>query len=93
MRAHQIMTKYVTTVTPHTSIEDAANIMLRCHLSGVPVVNDDGLLVGIVSESDFSGAVKSALNVNDRPFSDSSLALANWLLSSFMSGVARWKMS
>jgi CBS domain-containing protein len=53
MRAHQIMTKYVTTVTPHASIEDAANIMLRCHLSGVPVVNDDGLLIGIVSESDF----------------------------------------
>ena len=53
MRAHQIMTKYVTTVTPHTSIEDAANIMLRCHVSGVPVVNDDGSLIGIVSESDF----------------------------------------
>lgn len=53
MRAHQIMTKYVTTVTPHTSIQDAANIMLRCHVSGVPVVNDDGTLVGIVSESDF----------------------------------------
>jgi CBS domain-containing protein len=53
MRAHQIMTKYITTVTPHTSIEDAANIMLRCHLSGIPVVNDDGSLVGIVSESDF----------------------------------------
>lgn len=53
MRAHQIMTKYVTTVTPHTSIEDAANIMLHCHVSGIPVVNDDGTLVGIVSESDF----------------------------------------
>jgi len=47
------MTKYVTTVTPHTSIQDAANIMLRCHLSGLPVVNDDGVLIGIVSESDF----------------------------------------
>ena len=53
MRAHQIMTKYVTTVTPHTSIQDAANIMLRCHLSGLPVLNDDGSLMGIVSESDF----------------------------------------
>lgn len=53
MRAHQIMTKYVTTVTPHTSIQEAANIMLRCHLSGIPVVNDDGSLAGIVSESDF----------------------------------------
>lgn len=53
MRAHQIMTKYVTAVTPHTSIQDAANIMLRCHVSGVPVVDEDGSLVGIVSESDF----------------------------------------
>lgn len=53
MRAHQIMTKYVTTVTPQTPIETAANIMLRCHLSGLPVVTDDGSLVGIVSESDF----------------------------------------
>jgi CBS domain-containing protein len=53
MRAHQIMTKYVTTVTPHTSIEDAAGIMLQCHVSGIPVVNDDGSLAGIVSESDF----------------------------------------
>lgn len=53
MRAHQIMTKYVTTVTPHTSIQAAANIMLRCHLSGLPVVNDDGALVGILSQSDF----------------------------------------
>lgn len=53
MRAHQIMTKFVTTVTPHTSIQAAADIMLRCHLSGLPVVNDDGSLTGIVSESDF----------------------------------------
>jgi len=53
MRAHQIMTKDVITVTPHTSIQDAANIMLRCHLSGLPVVDDDGTLLGMVSESDF----------------------------------------
>jgi CBS domain-containing protein len=53
MRAHQIMTKYVVTVTPQTSIEDAANIMLRNHISGLPVVEADGKLVGIVSESDF----------------------------------------
>ncbi|NEU96150.1 CBS domain-containing protein [Bradyrhizobium uaiense] len=52
MRAHQIMTKNVVTVTPRTAIEDAANIMLRNHVSGLPVV-DGGKLVGIVSESDF----------------------------------------
>jgi CBS domain-containing protein len=53
MRAHQIMTKNVITVTPRTSIEDAANIMLRSHISGLPVMEANGTLVGIVSESDF----------------------------------------
>ena len=53
MRAHHIMTKDVITVTPHTSIEDAAKIMLRTHISGLPVLDDAGKLVGIVSESDF----------------------------------------
>jgi CBS domain-containing protein len=53
MRAHQIMTRDVITVTPHTSIEDAAKIMLRTHVSGLPVLDDAGRLVGIVSESDF----------------------------------------
>ena len=53
MRAHQIMTKAVISVTPHTSIEDAARIMLHNHISGLPVLDDDGTLLGIVSESDF----------------------------------------
>jgi len=53
MRAHQIMTKNVIAVTPHTSIQDAAKIMLQTHVSGLPVVDDAGRLVGIISESDF----------------------------------------
>lgn len=53
MRAHQIMTRDVITVTPGTTIQDAANIMLRSHISGLPVLDDAGRLVGIVSESDF----------------------------------------
>jgi CBS domain-containing protein len=53
MRAHQIMTRDVITVTPHTTIETAAKIMLRTHVSGLPVLDDAGKLVGIVSESDF----------------------------------------
>lgn len=53
MRAHQIMTKDVISVTPHTTIEEAAKIMLRTHISGLPVIDDAGRLVGIVSESDF----------------------------------------
>jgi CBS domain-containing protein len=53
MRAHQIMTRDVITVTPHTTIEAAAKIMLQTHISGLPVLDDAGNLVGIVSQSDF----------------------------------------
>ncbi|VIO72918.1 Hypoxic response protein 1 [Bradyrhizobium ivorense] len=53
MRAHQIMTKHVISVSPHTTILDAANIMLKCHLSGLPVLDEDGTLRGMVSEADF----------------------------------------
>jgi CBS domain-containing protein len=53
MRAHQIMTRSVITVTPDTSIIDAANIMLQRHVSGLPVVDVAGKLVGVVSEGDF----------------------------------------
>ena len=53
MRAHQIMTRPVVTVTPDATILEAANIMLQHHVSGLPVVDAAGKLVGIVSEGDF----------------------------------------
>jgi CBS domain-containing protein len=52
-RAHQIMTRPVITVTPETTIVEAANTMHRKHISGLPVVDAAGKLVGIVSEGDF----------------------------------------
>jgi len=53
MRAHQIMTRSVITVTPDATVLEAANLMLRYHVSGLPVVDTAGKLVGIVSEGDF----------------------------------------
>lgn len=53
MRAHQIMTRQVITTTPEASIAEAARVMLEHHISGLPVVNDVGQLVGIVSQGDF----------------------------------------
>src|SRR5437868_1750246 len=50
MRAHQIMTRDVITVTPDTAITDAARRMLDNHISGLPVVDNTGKLVGIVSD-------------------------------------------
>src|ERR1700730_18480386 len=53
MRTHQIMTRKVITVGIAASIVDAANIMLENHISVLPVVDEAGKLVGIVSQGDF----------------------------------------
>ena len=53
MRAHQIMTRKVVTVTPEQTVLQATNLMLKNHFSGLPVVDQAGSVVGIVSEGDF----------------------------------------
>ena len=53
MRAHQIMTRKVITVKADTPVLDAANLMLQHHISGLPVVDETGRLIGMVSEGDF----------------------------------------
>ena len=44
MRAHQIMTRTVITVSPEAGIVEAADIMLQRHVSGLPVVDAAGKL-------------------------------------------------
>ena len=52
MKVKDFMTCQVVTVTPETSILDAARLMLDHKISGLPVVSDGGRVVGIVSEHD-----------------------------------------
>jgi CBS domain-containing protein len=52
-RVGEIMTTPVVTVGPDDSARMAAEIMLRLHVSGLPVVDGHGLPLGVVSESDF----------------------------------------
>jgi CBS domain-containing protein len=47
------MTRHVITVDPDTPLLQAAKLMLQHHISGLPVVDRAGKLVGIVSEGDF----------------------------------------
>jgi CBS domain-containing protein len=53
MRVRDIMTSPVTTVTPDTPVREALRVMLDRRISGLPVVDDVGMLVGLVSEGDF----------------------------------------
>jgi CBS domain-containing protein len=52
MKARDIMVSQVVTVTPGTTVRDAAKLLLEHRISAVPVVNEQGNLVGIVSEGD-----------------------------------------
>jgi len=46
------MSTKVVTVSPETSVRDIATLMIGKHVSGLPVLNDNGTLVGMVSEGD-----------------------------------------
>src|SRR3974377_2135710 len=52
MKARDVMTLAVFTVKPTTSIKDVACLFMERRISAVPVVDDLGKIVGIVSEGD-----------------------------------------
>lgn len=52
MQAHEIMTKAVVSVRPETSVRDIAALMTDKRVSGVPVLAEDGTVLGIVSQTD-----------------------------------------
>lgn len=52
MKVADVMTTPVVTVGPEASWKHVAELMLDDRVSGVPVTNDDGLLLGIVTEAD-----------------------------------------
>lgn len=53
MKVRDVMTSRVVTIGPDATVRDAAQIMLEKRISGLPVVDSGGALVGIVTEGDF----------------------------------------
>jgi CBS domain-containing protein len=52
MKARDVMVSPVVTVKPSATVKEVAKVLLESRISGVPVVEDQGKLVGIVSEGD-----------------------------------------
>jgi CBS domain-containing protein len=52
MNVAEIMTHPVISVTPETTIGEAAGLMLEHCISGLPVVDKGGAVVGVISEGD-----------------------------------------
>jgi CBS-domain-containing membrane protein len=52
MKARDVMVSPVVTVKPSATVRDVAKLFLERQISAVPVVSEQGQLVGIVSEGD-----------------------------------------
>jgi CBS-domain-containing membrane protein len=52
LKAKDIMTREVVSVSPETEISQAAKILLDKHVNGLPVSDHKGRLVGIICQSD-----------------------------------------
>ena len=52
MLAKDVMTTTVITARPETPVREIAQLLLSRHISAVPVVSDEGRVLGIVSEGD-----------------------------------------
>lgn len=52
MKIAEVMTTDVVSVRPDTKLKDVARILSACGISGMPVVDDAGTVVGVISEAD-----------------------------------------
>ena len=52
MKIRSVMSTHVVTISPETTLKDAAARLVRYGVSGLPVVDDAGRLVGVLSEAD-----------------------------------------
>src|SRR5512141_1600207 len=53
MKAKDIMTRTVVSIDQDATVLQAARLVLQHHISGLPVVDKQGALVGVLSEGDF----------------------------------------
>jgi CBS domain-containing protein len=60
LKLSEIMTRKPVTVSPNATIGEGAQLMLDNKISGLPVVDGEGKLVGIITESDIFRLVAAA---------------------------------
>ena len=69
LKLEHIMTRNPITVSPDATIEKAAKIMLENKVSGLPVIDEQGKQIGIITESDiFRVVVKGHFLTKERMF-------------------------
>jgi acetoin utilization protein AcuB len=64
LKVKDVMTKKLLTITPTDTIEKAAMIMMEKKVGGLPVVDENGSLVGILTEDDVFRALVEVTGAN-----------------------------
>ena len=59
MRARDVMTRAVATTTLETTVEKVVKLLINLRISGIPVLDRNGQLVGIVTEGDLLRRVET----------------------------------
>ena len=54
-KIHQVMTRNPITISPDTLISEAAALLLKHKIGCLPVIDEDGFAMGIVTDADFLG--------------------------------------
>jgi acetoin utilization protein AcuB/CBS domain-containing protein len=62
IKVYSVMTENPITVTPETSLREAAMLMIENKIGGIPVVDEDMLVIGIITESDLFEALVQQLD-------------------------------
>lgn len=83
--AAELMTAPAVTTTPHTDLEDAARLAVHERVAALPVVNQDGTLVGVLGIRDIA---RLFLRPDDDIARDVDHELRLWRASSGSVGVA-----
>lgn len=73
----EIMTHNPYTVAPTSTMQEAARIMLDHKVGGLPVVDDEGRSIGIITESDIFRMLVERWSYLTAPCSDGDLALSS----------------
>ena len=53
MKVRDVMTTKVLTIAPGAPLKEAATEMIRAGVSGLPVIDEDRKVIGIITEADF----------------------------------------
>lgn len=61
MKVEEVMTKKVITLRSSQTISEAVNELAEHHISGAPVIDENGKTVGIVTEKDILNAMKTRI--------------------------------